>query len=160
MKISLRMKNNRFVIYTSIVLLGFLLSCNSASNKAEKYEALNVLLITADDLNYNSVGAYGNTIPDITPNIDKLAKQGMLFTHAYMNIAVCQPSRQSMMTGRYPHNNGAQGLDPIDPDMPTLQEELNKVGSLNGVIGKEKHMMPMDKYCWDFCLVVSISTLT
>ncbi len=147
---SLGMK--KIVLYTSIVLVGFLLSCSSSSKKTEKYEPLNVLLITADDLNYNSVGAYGNTIVNITPNIDKLAKQGMLFTHAYMNIAVCQPSRQSFMTGRYPHNNGAPGFDPIDRDVPTLQEQLNKVGYLNGVIGKEKHIMPMDKYCWDFCI--------
>ena len=137
-------------IIAGIVLIAFLSSCNSAEVKPEEYKPLNVLLITADDLNYNSVGAYGNIIPNITPNIDKLARQGMLFTQAYMNIAVCQPSRQSFMTGRYPHNNGAPGFDPIDRDVPTLQEELNRVGYLNGVIGKEEHLKPMDKFYWDF----------
>lgn len=151
-KISKRIKNNKFVIYTTIVFLGFFLSCSSARNKAEKYEALNVLLITADDLNYNSVGAYGCAIPNITPNIDGLAKQGVLFQNAFVNIAVCQPCRQSIMTGRYPHSNGAPGFDPIDRDVPTLQEQLNKAGYLNGIIGKEKHLMPMDKYLWDFCI--------
>ena len=139
-------------IIAGIVLIAFLSSCNSAEVKPEEYKPLNVLLITADDLNYNSVGAYGNIIPNITPNIDKLARQGMLFTQAYMNIAVCQPSRQSFMTGRYPHNNGAPGFDPIDRDVPTLQEELNRVGYLNGVIGKEEHLKPMDKFYWDFCI--------
>ncbi|MDB4583184.1 sulfatase [Draconibacterium sp.] len=139
-------------IATTVVLFGFLWSCNSKENKSNTYEQLNVLLITADDLNYNSVGVYGCTIPNITPNIDKLAGQGMMFTNGFVNIAVCQPSRQSIMTGRYPHRNGAMGFEPIDNDVPTLQEELNKVGYLNGVIGKEEHMKPMDKFCWDFCI--------
>lgn len=59
---------------------------------------LNVVLITADDLNYDSVGCYGCEIPDITPNIDGLASEGMLFNHGYVNVAVCQPCRQSIMT--------------------------------------------------------------
>ncbi|TDI70738.1 MAG: hypothetical protein E2O86_03130 [Bacteroidetes bacterium] len=137
---------------TTLLIIGFLSGCSFTENKPISYKPLNVLLITADDLNYNSVGAYGNTIPNITPNIDRLAKQGMLFTHAYVNIAVCQPSRQSFMTGRYPHNNGAPGFDPIDRDVPTLQEELNKVGYLNAIIGKEEHLKPMDKFFWDFCI--------
>lgn len=138
-------------------IIGFLIAgCFSGCYPAEKdsraFRPLNVLLITADDLNYNSVGAYGCTIPDITPNIDKLAGQGMRFTNAYVNISICQPSRQSMMTGRYPHRNGALAFDPIDHDVPTLQEELNKVGYLNAIIGKEEHLKPMDKFCWDFCI--------
>lgn len=139
-------------IYTLLGTILFILSCNKTKRHVEVSEPLNVLLITADDLNYNSIGSYGNTIPNITPNIDKLAQQGMRFTHAYVNIAVCQPSRQSIMTGRYPHNNGALGFDPINRDVPTLQEELNKVGYLNGIIGKEKHLKPMDKFYWDFCV--------
>ena len=131
-----------------IIIFGLLPACKDISEN----ESLNVLLITADDLNYNSVGAYGCRIPNITPNIDKLAVQGMLFTQAYVNIAVCQPCRQSIMTGRYPHNNGAPGFDPINPDVTTLQELLNKAGYLNGIIGKEKHLQPIEKYYWDFCI--------
>ncbi len=141
-----------FAVNTVLILIPFFLGCDFTKNNPVSYKPLNVLLITADDLNYNSVGAYGNSIPKITPNIDKLAKQGMLFTHAYVNIDVCQPSRQSIMTGRYPHNNGAPGFDPINRDIPTLQELLNKVGYLNGIIGKEKHLKPMDKFYWDLCI--------
>ena len=137
-------------VFFVIAASPFLWSCNSAKDSSDGFEPLNVLLITADDLNYNSVGVYGNAIPNITPNIDQLAKEGMLFNHGYVNIAVCQPSRQSIMTGRYPHNNGAQGFEPIDSDVATLQEELNKVGYLNAIIGKERHLKPMDKYYWDF----------
>jgi N-sulfoglucosamine sulfohydrolase len=135
---------------TAIILMASLYACNATNDNPENYQPLNVLLITADDLNYNSVGAYGNTIPNITPNIDKLAREGMLFNHGYVNIAVCQPSRQSVMTGRYPHNNGGRGFEPIDGDVVTLQEELNKVGYLNAIIGKERHLKPMDKYYWDY----------
>ena len=134
------------------LLISFLLSCQSSEDASTEYKPLNVLLITADDLNYNSVGAYGCAIRDITPNIDKLASQGMRFTNAYVNISICQPSRQSMMTGRYPNRTGALAFDPIDRDVPTLQEELNKVGYLNGIIGKEEHLKPTDKFCWDFCI--------
>ncbi len=110
----------------------------------------NFVLVTADDLNYDSVGCYGCKVPGITPNIDGLARQGMKFTNAHVNIAVCQPSRQSIMTGRYPHRNGAEGFEPIDKNVPTLQESLNKAGYLNGILGKEIHLKPRSKYCWDF----------
>ncbi len=110
---------------------------------------LNVLLITADDLNYDSLGVYGCRIPNITPNLDRLAARGLVFHHGYVNIAVCQPSRQSIMTGRYPHRNGAEGFDPISDDVPTLQEQLHAAGYLNGILGKEIHLRPKERYCWD-----------
>jgi N-sulfoglucosamine sulfohydrolase len=53
------------------------------------------------------------------------------------------------MTGRYPHTNGALGFDPIDPSVPTLQEQLRAAGYLNGILGKEIHLQPMARYCWD-----------
>jgi len=113
-------------------------------------QPLNILLITADDLNNDSIGAFGCKVPDITPNLDALAEQGMKFQHAHVTIAVCQPSRQAIMTGRYPHNNGAPGFDPIRDDVPTLQESLRKAGYLNGILGKEKHLQPAARYCWDY----------
>ncbi|WP_332914134.1 sulfatase-like hydrolase/transferase [Algoriphagus boritolerans] len=107
-------------------------------------------MITADDLNYNSLGCYGNTLNQITPNIDKLAESGILFTNAFVNIAVCQPSRQSILTGRYPHNNGAPAFNPIARDVVTLQEVLEKAGYLNGILGKEIHLKPTEKFRWDY----------
>ncbi len=115
----------------------------------------NIVLITADDLNYDSVGVYSCEVPGITPNIDGLARRGMRFTQAHVNIAVCQPSRQSIMTGRYPHRNGAEGFDPIDEDVPTLQESLRAAGYLNGILGKEVHLKPRHKYCWDYYITES-----
>jgi N-sulfoglucosamine sulfohydrolase len=109
----------------------------------------NVLFITADDMNWDSVGIYGSKVPNITPNIDRLAGEGLRFEHAHVNIAVCQPCRQSILTGRYPHNNGATGFDPIRMDVPTLNEQLKAAGYMNGVLGKSEHYQPKEKFCWD-----------
>lgn len=113
-------------------------------------ERPNVLLITVDDMNYNTPGVTGCFVPDATPAIDRLASEGIRFVHSHVNIAVCQPSRSVLMTGRYPHRNGALGFDPISWDVPTLQEQLRKAGYYNGIIGKTSHLAPLPKMCWDF----------
>ncbi len=109
----------------------------------------NILLITADDMNWNSPGCFGGKTPDITPNIDRLASEGVRFVHAHITIAVCQPCRSVLMTGRYPHRNGAEGFEPIDTDVPTLQEQLHNANYLNGIMGKVSHLAPIDKFKWD-----------
>lgn len=95
----------------------------------------NVLLITADDMNWNATGAFGadtpGYVPGVTPHIDRLAGEGLVLHRAHVTVAICQPSRQAMMTGRYPHNSRALGFDPIDPSVPTLQERLHDAGYLN-----------------------------
>jgi len=109
----------------------------------------NFLLITADDLHYASVGVFGCGVADITPNIDRLASEGVRFTNAHVNIAVCQPCRSVLMTGKYPHRNGAVGFGPIFENVPTLQERLRKAGYYNGIAGKVSHLTPEEKFCWD-----------
>ncbi len=112
----------------------------------------NILLITADDMDYHSLGVTGCKVPDITPNIDALAKQGMLFTQAHITLAVCQPSRSVLMTGRFPHKNGAMGFEPINVDTPTLQQSLNKAGYLNGIMAKVGHLAPKECFPWDMVI--------
>jgi N-sulfoglucosamine sulfohydrolase len=153
------MKQRKITTYTTyfsllaILFIGCTANLEQSGTMEKSSEGpLNVLLITADDLNYNSVGVYGCPIPNITPHIDQLASEGLRFTHAYVNIAICQPSRQSILTGRYPHRNGAPGFEPIDQDVPTLPEELHKVGYLNAIIGKEEHYKPVDKFYWDYLI--------
>ena len=110
----------------------------------------NVLLITVDDMNYDSMGCMGCAVPDITPNIDRLAGEGELCENSYVAIGVCQPSRSVMLTGRYPHRNGARGFEEIDFCVTTLTEQLRKHGYLNGIIGKVDHVEPREKFAWDF----------
>ena len=111
---------------------------------------LNVLLITADDMNYDTPGVAGCRTPGITPNIDRLAGEGVRFRQAHVTVAVCQPSRECLMTSRYPHRNGATGFYPVRADVPTLQESLKAAGYHLGILGKVTHLAPPEKFPWDF----------
>lgn len=110
---------------------------------------INVLLITADDMNFDALGVTGCKINGITPNLDKLANEGVLFKRAFVTASVCQTSRQVLMTGRYPHNNGGVGFIPINKDVPTLQESLEKAGYYKGIFAKVAHLAPGEKFHWD-----------
>ena len=104
---------------------------------------LNLLLITADDMNCDSVGAFGGQVAGATPNIDRLASQGMKFEHAHVTIAVCQPCRSVLLTGRYPHRSGGEGFHKItDLTAPTLWERLRRAGYRTGLMAKETHCLP------------------
>jgi len=107
------------------------------------------MLITVDDMNYNSPGCFGNPMPGITPNLDNLASKGVRFNNAHVTIAVCQPSRSVLLTGSYPHHNGARGFQAIDAGVTTLPQVLHRNGYYNGIIGKENHCAPKEKFFWD-----------
>lgn len=124
--------------------------CGAFAEESMEAKRLNILFITADDMNHDSTGVTGCKIPNITPHIDRLASEGVLFTNAHVSIAVCQPSRSALMTGRYPVRNGARGFEPIDTSVPTLQEQLRKAGYLNGIMAKNNHLAPREKFCWDY----------
>ncbi len=112
------------------------------ANAANREKNINFLLITADDMNYNSVGAFGCPVTETTPNIDKLAQQGIRFTNAHVSHAVCQPSRGAIMTGMYGHNSGIEGFNHYTGDKLTLTEYLRRSGYLTGVLGKVNHSLP------------------
>ncbi|NND34070.1 MAG: sulfatase [Saprospiraceae bacterium] len=69
----------------------------------------NIVFIIADDVGWNDLGCYGSEVAH-TPNIDKIAAEGMRFTNAFLTASSCSPSRCSMISGRYPHNSGAAEL--------------------------------------------------
>lgn len=115
-------------------------------------EKPNILLITVDDMNWNSVGAYGNTIDQITPNIDHLAKGGVRFENAYVTASNCSPSRVSIQTGLFPHQSGARGFYYIDDSqIPTIATNLKAAGYFTGVINKgaDTDPSPDFKKYWD-----------
>lgn len=126
------------------------LPIDAFAEESGKVNRPNILFITADDMNWDSPGVMGCKVPGITPSIDKLAGEGMLFTNAHVTIAVCQPSRSCLMTGRYPVRNGAKGFEPIDVSVATLQEQLRKAGYTNGIMSKNNHLAPREKFCWDY----------
>ena len=110
----------------------------------------NILLITADDMNWDAVGAYGCPVAGTTPAIDRLAAAGMRFDHAHVTIAVCQPSRSALMTGRYPHRSGGEGFHHLrTPGVPILPELLRGDGYQVGILGKATHSTPYSDFQWD-----------
>jgi arylsulfatase A-like enzyme len=99
-------------------------------------EPPNIILIIADDMNWDDCGAYGH--PSIrTPNIDALAKDGLKFEHAYLTVSSCSPSRSSILTGKYPHNTGAEQLHwPLPEGSKTFANRIRQAGYYVAAAGK------------------------
>jgi len=118
-----------------------LVSCSSNSKTTEKERLPNIVIIYADDLGYGDVGAYGATAIR-TPHIDRLAREGILFTDGHASSATCTPSRYALLTGVYPwRNEGARilpGTAPliIDTGQVTLPKMLKDRGYHTGIVGK------------------------
>ena len=94
------MKNKRICLSAGILSLT---SCVITANAAEvekKQERPNVLFILADDYGWNDLGCMGSKYYE-TPNLDRMAANGILFTNAYATCQVSSPSRASIMTGKY-----------------------------------------------------------
>lgn len=109
----------------------------------------NIVYIMADDLGYGEVGCYGQTkIP--TPNIDRLAKEGIRMTRSYSASPVCAPTRYSLLTGKHQGHaairgnkekggftyNDAEGQTPIAASETTIAEVLKRRGYTTGLVGK------------------------
>lgn len=120
----------------TLAVCAFVITQVAVAQQPAPVKRPNVLLIVADDMNWDSPGCFGGTVNGITPNIDRLAEEGMRFWHAYVNVAVCTPSRSVMLTGLYPQNSGVKGFQNIRPGTPTLSSILNQAGYLCGTIGK------------------------
>jgi arylsulfatase A-like enzyme len=96
----------------------------------------NFIVFIADDVSWNDFGCYGNT-EVYTPNIDRIAVQGIKFTNTYLTASSCSPSRVSILSGRYPHNTGACELHTEPPvDLPGIADVLKNQGYYCGQAGK------------------------
>ncbi|NJB87047.1 arylsulfatase A-like enzyme [Lewinella marina] len=104
-----------------------------APQKSSAPERPNILLFLADDWSYPHAGAYGDPVVQ-TPNFDRLAAGGMLFTNAYCASPSCSPSRASILTGRYPHQNGAMGnlWSEFSAEAVVYPRQLEEAGYLVG----------------------------
>jgi len=124
----------RYFIY---VLVLFSTSCTNI----EKNSSPNIVIIFMDDLGYGDISNFG-AINYKTPNIDRMANQGMLFTNFYSAQAVCSASRAGLLTGTYPNRIGISGaLMPyskkgLHKDEITIAEMLRDEGYATGIFGK------------------------
>jgi N-sulfoglucosamine sulfohydrolase len=115
-------------------------------------KAPNIIFIIGDDISWDDLGAYGNDKIK-TPNLDKLAKEGIKFTNMYLTSSSCSPSRTSILTGRYPHNTGAAELHtPLPSHLTFFPELLKKSGYYTALAGKW-HEGPETKRAYDTLLV-------
>ena len=138
---------NVFLILAAGLLAGITTGFSQELNRP------NIVFILADDLGWKDLGVYGNESNE-TPNIDKLAQNGVRFTQAYAACPVCSPTRASIMTGKYPARlhltnfiNGKR-TDPLSPVIPplwkpyleteevTVTEILKSKGYTTGMVGK------------------------
>ena len=125
------------IIYFIVIVLSFtLISCDQQNTKQP-----NIVLIFIDDLGYADVGCFGATNYQ-TPNIDRLANEGVKFTNFYVSQAVCSASRASLLTGCYSERVGIQGAlnsysnIGINPDETIIPEILKEKGYATGIFGK------------------------
>src|SRR6187402_153486 len=130
-------------------------------------ERPNVIFILADDLGWSDLGCYGNTVVK-TPNLDRLAREGTLFTQFYVCGSVCSPSRCAFFTGQYPsrhrihghyatpEQNSARGMSQfLDPTTPNNAALLKRAGYTTAHVGKwhlgsNSGGPEPDKYGFDF----------
>jgi N-sulfoglucosamine sulfohydrolase len=117
---------------------------DSPGAAAQQITRPNILLITVDDMNYNTVGVFGSPVAGITPNIDRLAREGMMFRHGFVQAGASQPSRGTLLTGLYGYNSGVEGFNFIPEDSPVRSgfEILQQAGYYTGIMAKLGHCFP------------------
>lgn len=126
------MRNRLFI---SFVAAGFVATSRFLAS-AETPTRPNIILIIADDLGCEDSTPYGCKGVH-TPNLDELARAGMKFTAAFNTCSSCSPSRSSIITGRYPHNTGAEWLHlPLPKEQVTFVEKLKAAGYWTAQAGK------------------------
>ena len=132
------MKLLKFLFFSIFLIL---LGCSkNQKNILSNISKPNILIIYLDDLGYGDVSAY-NKGKIQTPNIDKLANNGLKFTNGYSSSATCSPSRYALLTGKYPWRNPnakiiTGGSLIIDTTEITLPKVLNSNGYYSGIVGK------------------------
>tara|TARA_Y100000741_G_scaffold244394_1_gene187496 strand:- start:1734 stop:3350 length:1617 start_codon:yes stop_codon:yes gene_type:complete len=124
------MKNYLFLLS---ILITFLQGCNEASEIKKKP---NILFIMSDDHAYQAISAYDDKLIE-TPNIDRIAKDGMLFNNACVTNSICAPSRAVILTGKHSHINGKiDNKSKFDDSQVTFPQLFQKAGYQTAMFGK------------------------
>ncbi len=139
------MNRREFLQKSSLAGIGFLAGC-SISDKISHLEKNgkiiknpNIVFIFSDDHAYQAIGVYGDRLTKLnpTPNIDKLAKEGMIFERFFVGNSICAPSRATLLTGKHSHLHGKlDNLDKFNHNQQTFPKLLQKAGYQTAIVGK------------------------
>ena len=140
----------RQTLAVTLLVIGFFVP-----NEVFAKDSPNILIVTVDDMSCDSAGAFGCKLADTTPNIDKLAQQGLRYHYAHVQTGSCYPSRNVMFSGRYSHNTGVEGFYQVkNPDYPHMVDVMKAGGYFVGIRGKVSHSTPYQPYAWDADLTI------
>ena len=126
----------RALVLTVVLMMRPLLTDSSSTQAADRP---NILFIMSDDHAAHAIGAYGGRLAKLnpTPNIDRLAGEGLRLTHVFCTNSICTPSRATLMTGQYSHQNGVTTLNgSIAPAKQHLSRLMQQAGYQTAMIGK------------------------
>ncbi|MDX1286438.1 MAG: sulfatase-like hydrolase/transferase, partial [Draconibacterium sp.] len=137
------MRRRFSIVATAFLSITLFVGCQSKSGKTETEQPTkpNVVIVYMDDLGYGDMGAYGATEIE-TPNFDKLANGGVMFTDGHATSATCTPSRYGLLTGVYPWRNKQAKILPgtapliIDTEQLTIPKVFKEKGYHTGIVGK------------------------
>ena len=124
-----------------LLIGGCFFTFQSQAHEPAQAKKPNVLFIMSDQHNANALGCYGNKEIS-TPNLDRIAKQGVRFQNAFCQTAQCVPSRYSIWTGRYARSTGTYGNgNGQNANENTVADLFDKAGYVTGTIGKHHMIM-------------------
>ena len=137
------MKKTLLFMICGLTLLGCIQSGKDGVLSERSLDRPNIIMIEVDDLTAKYLGFNGGKFAQ-TPNVDELAKDGVVFLNAVVQGTMCTPSRNSIITGLYPHNLGMYhnlDLNQLPTDTWTFPKELQKLGYTTMFLGKN-HLIP------------------
>ncbi len=123
-------------VITSLLLVIVLFSRCTSNKKVEQKKRPNILFIMSDDHAYQAISAYSDKLIK-TPNIDRIANEGIKFTNATVTNSICAPSRATILTGKHTHINGKiDNITPFDTTQVTFPQIFQKAGYQTAIFGK------------------------
>jgi len=130
----INLKKTKSICLSSIII--FLMGCGSQKETVKKYVRPNIIFIMSDDHAYQAISAYQDNLI-ATPNIDRIAEQGMLFSNACVTNSICAPSRATILTGKHTHLNGKiDNRLPFDTTNITFPILFQQAGYQTAMFGK------------------------
>jgi len=149
------------ILFRSLLAIsaGLVLSIRPAAAADAPPQRPNILFLFSDDHALSTISAYGRTlyggrVLNETPNIDRIAKEGAIFTRSFCTNSICVPSRATVLTGKFSHKNGVYGLASRWTPQQTFPKLLAAAGYQTALIGKW-HLVPQPTDEFDYWKVLS-----